>query len=53
MKQRNIKISLIINIIIVLLTVFATIIMFIGFRFMHGSEPILETTKFLTFLRKP
>lgn len=49
MKQRNIKISLIINIIIVLLTVFATIIMFIGFRFMHGSEPILETTKFGVF----
>ena len=49
MKQRNIKISLIINIIIVLLTVFATIIMFTGFRFMHGSEPILETTKFGVF----
>ena len=49
MKQRNIKISLVINIIIVLLTVFATIIMFTGFRFMHGSEPILETTKFGVF----
>ena len=49
MNKKSIKISLVINIIIVLLTVFATIIMFTGFRFMHGSEPILETTKFGVF----
>ena len=39
------KVSLIINTIIVLLTIFASIIMFTGIKITHGAEPILETTK--------
>ena len=39
------KASLILNIIIVLLTIFASIIMFTGIKITHGAEPILETTK--------
>ena len=47
MKKNNkkIRISLIINFIIFLLTTIATIMMFTGFKFMHGPEPILESTK--------
>ena len=39
------KVSLIINTIIVLLTIFASIIMFTGIKITHGAEPILETSK--------
>jgi len=39
------KISLILNIIIVILTIFASILMFTGIKITHGAEPILETTK--------
>ena len=39
------KASLILNIIIVLLTIFASIIMFTGIKITHGAEPILETSK--------
>lgn len=44
MKNKKYKISLVINIIIFILTVIASIIMFTGFKFMHGLEPELETT---------
>ena len=43
--KKHIIISLIINIIVVLLTLIASIIMFTGFKFMYGYEPLLETTK--------
>ena len=39
------KLSLILNIIIVILTIFASILMFTGIKITHGAEPILETTK--------
>lgn len=39
------KKSLILNIIIVLLTIFASILMFTGIKITYGAEPILETTK--------
>lgn len=39
------KISLIINIVIVLLTIFASFLMFTGIKITNGAEPILETTK--------
>lgn len=39
------KASLIINILIVLLTISASIIMFTGIKITHGAEPVLETTK--------
>ena len=39
------KISLTLNIIITLLTIFASIMMFTGIKLTHGAEPILETTK--------
>jgi len=39
------KKSLILNIVIVLLTIFSSIIMFTGIKLTHGAEPILETTK--------
>ena len=44
MSKKN-KVSLIINIIIFILTLIASIIMFTGFKFMHGVEPVLESTK--------
>lgn len=44
-KNKLLKISLVLNIIIVLMVLAASIIMFTGFRFMKGSEPVLETTK--------
>lgn len=43
--MRKIKISLVLNIIIVILTILSSIMMFTGFKFMNGSEPILEVTK--------
>lgn len=48
-KNIRYKISLVLNIIIVILTIAATIIMMTGFKFMHGPEPILETTKIGAF----
>lgn len=39
------KISLILNIIITILTIFASIIMFTGIKITHGIEPVLETTR--------
>ena len=39
------KISLILNILITLLTIFASIIMFTGIKITHGAEPLLETSK--------
>ena len=44
MNNKKIKISLTINIIIVVLTIIASIIMFTGFKFMEG-EYVLESTK--------
>ncbi len=46
MDEKKIKISLTLNIIIVILTLFASIIMFTGIKFMHGYEPVLESTSF-------
>ena len=45
LDKKYLNISLIINIIVVLHTLIASIIMFTGFKFMYGYEPILETTK--------
>ena len=45
LDKKYLKISLIINIIVVLFTLIASIIMFTGFKFMYGYEPILDTTK--------
>lgn len=44
MENRKMKISLILNIIIVIFTAFATILMFTGIKFMEG-EDLLESTK--------
>lgn len=43
--MKKLKISLIINILIVILTVISSIIMFTGFKFMHDYSLVLETTK--------
>ena len=43
--KTNYKIAIIINILIVLFTVLASILMFTGIKFMHGVEPVLEVTK--------
>ena len=43
--MKRIKVSLTLNIIIVIFTILASIMMFTGFKFMHGVEPILEVTK--------
>lgn len=43
--ERKLKVSIILNLIIFLLALIATIIMFTGFKFMYGPEPVLETTK--------
>ncbi len=45
MNKTKIKISLVINTIIVITTIVASIIMFTGFKFMFGYEPILESTR--------
>ena len=45
MNKTNIKISLTMNFIIVVLVVVSSIIMFTGFKFMHGTEIILQSTK--------
>ena len=43
--MKKIKISMVLNTIIVLFTLIASVMMFTGFKFMNGAEPILETTK--------
>ena len=43
--MKKIKISYVLNIIIVIFTIISMIMMFTGFKFMYGAEPILETTK--------
>ena len=45
MNKRNLKISLILNAIIVFLTLLSSIIMITGFKFMHGKDIVLNTTK--------
>ena len=45
LDKKYIKISLVINIIVVFFTLIACLMMFTGFKFMYGYEPILETTK--------
>ena len=44
-NKRNIKISLIINILVVVMTIVASIIMFTGFKFMNVYETVLESTR--------
>ena len=44
-NKRSIKISLIINIIVFFFTITASIIMFTGFKFMNGYDPVLESTR--------
>ena len=44
-EEKNIKISLLLNSVIVLLTILASIIMFTGFKFMRETEPVLELTR--------
>ena len=44
-KKKCLKISLTINFIIVILVIMSSIIMFTGFKFMHGTEVVLESTK--------
>ena len=52
MNKRNIIISLIINIIIVIITLCALVMMYTGFRFMHGIDILsvshIEMFKFYT-----
>ena len=43
--RNKVKISIVLNIIITILVVMASIIMFTGFKFMHGYEIVLESTK--------
>ena len=43
------KKSLILNTLIVILTIFATVVMFTGIKLTNGAEPILETTKLGVF----
>jgi hypothetical protein len=43
--MKKLKLSLLINIIITILTIFASFIMFTGIKITHGAEPILETSK--------
>ena len=44
-KTKNLKISLVLNIIIFIFTLLAIIMMFTGIKFSNGYEPVLETTK--------
>lgn len=43
--MKKIKISIMLNTIISILALIATLIMFTGFKFMSGATPVLETTK--------
>ena len=45
MKNKKIFVSFVLNIIIVLMVIFACIIMFTGIKFMHGHEIALEVSK--------
>ena len=45
MNRTKVKISLVLNILIVIFTIFATIAMFTGFKFMHGHDVVLQSTK--------
>ena len=47
--MKKLKISIVLNSIIVVLSVLSTIMMITGFRFMHGTETILETTRLGVF----
>ncbi len=47
--KKRYKIAMILNIIIVLFTIFASFLMFTGIKFMHGVDPILEVTKLEMF----
>jgi len=44
MSKTKIKISIVINILVFILTIVASIIMFTGFKFMHGPSPNVEST---------
>ena len=44
-NKKSIKISLIINILVAIMTIVASIIMFTGFKFMYAYETVLEGTK--------
>ena len=48
-EEKNLKESIIINILTFILTLAGCIIMFTGFKFMYGTGPALETTKFGVF----
>ena len=45
MKNNKLKISLVLNCIIVIFTLIASFMMFTGLKFTNGEEPVLETTK--------
>ena len=45
MNRTKVKISLVLNILIVIFTIFATTAMFTGFKFMHGHDIVLQSTK--------
>lgn len=45
MNNKIIKISLVLNILIFILTVLSLVIMFTGFKFMHGNDLVLQTSK--------
>lgn len=47
--MKKLKVSLVINILIVLMVLFATIVMFTGYKFMHVHEIVLESTGFGVF----
>lgn len=48
-KIDNNKISLVLNYLIIIFSLFAFIVMFTGIKFTYYMEPVLETTKFGTF----
>ena len=45
MNRTKVKISLVLNILIVIFTIFVTIAMFKVFKFMHGHDVVLQSTK--------
>ena len=45
MNNTKIKIALCINLIIFVMVIFASVAMFTGFKFMHGIEPKLDSTR--------
>ena len=44
-KKKSLKYSLICNILIVLMTIFASIVMFFNIKFMHGYDVVLESSR--------